>query len=368
MTGVTPADRCPGILRPHQAADGAMVRVRVPGGQTSGAALAELARIAQRYGSGLLQLTSRGSVQVRGLPTVLPAEVAAAVAEAGFLPSANHDRVRNIAASPLTGLAGGKADLRPMIAALDRALLGDPELARLPGRFLFVLDDGRGDVSSLAVDLGYRALADDRGVLLIGAGDHGLPVSADAAVPTMIELARRFLDRHRTSGVWHVRQLDPPLIIAPPAPAPAPDLCIPLGRIDDHASIAVPLGLLSPDQVQAVITVNGHGPLVITPWRGLVLPNAADGLAELVTAGLVAEDASAWSMISACVGAPWCHQSRADTRTLAARLASQPVALPRTHLSGCERRCGAPAGDHLDLVAPTPLEMAEAIAGVLSHA
>ena len=142
-------------------------------------------------------------------------------------------------------------------------------------------------MSSLAVDLGYRALAEDRGVLLVGDGDHGLPVSADRAVPTMIELAHRFLDRHRTSGVWHVRQLDPPLIITPPAPASSRGLGIPLGRVGDHASIAVPLGLLSPDQVQSVITVNGPGPLVITPWRGMVLPNAADRLPELVAAGLV---------------------------------------------------------------------------------
>ncbi len=368
MTGVTHADRCPGILRPHQAADGAMMRVRVPGGQTSGVALGALARIAQRYGSGLLQLTSRGSIQLRGLPTIPPPEVAVALAEAGFLPSADHDRVRNIAASPLTGLVGGSADLRPMIAALDRALLGEPELAQLPGRFLFVLDDGRGDVSSLAVDLGYRALAEDRGVLLVGGGDHRLPVAADRAVPTMIELAHRFLERHRTSGVWHVRQLDPPLITTSPAPPLSTGTGIALGRIGDHASVAVPLGLLSPDQVQSVITVNGPGPLVITPWRGMVLPHATDRLPALVEAGLVGDEASAWSMISACVGAPWCNQGRADTRALAAQLAARSEVLPRTHLSGCERRCGAPAGDHLDLVAPTPIEAEEAIAGVLSHA
>ena len=48
MAGVTDADRCPGVLRPHLAADGAMVRIRVPGGQTTGTALGQLSRIAQR--------------------------------------------------------------------------------------------------------------------------------------------------------------------------------------------------------------------------------------------------------------------------------------------------------------------------------
>jgi precorrin-3B synthase len=41
-----------------------------------------------------------------------------------------------------------------------------------------------------------------------------------------------------------------------------------------------------------------------------------------------------------------------DTRAYAMTLAKSTYPLPRTHISGCERRCGAPAGDHHDLVAP----------------
>src|SRR5918998_1809341 len=139
MAGVIPptpspsrgSDRCPGVLRPHQAADGAMVRIRVPGGQTTGIAVARLGELASAYGNGLLQLTSRGSVQIRGLPEVLPDALADRIAAAGFLPSASHERVRNILASPLTGLHGGQVDLRPVITELDRALQAEPDLARL---------------------------------------------------------------------------------------------------------------------------------------------------------------------------------------------------------------------------------------------
>jgi precorrin-3B synthase len=31
--------------------------------------------------------------------------------------------------------------------------------------------------------------------------------------------------------------------------------------------------------------------------------------------------------------------------------------LPRTHISGCERRCGAPTGYYRDLVAPRDAEL-----------
>jgi precorrin-3B synthase len=361
MTGVSPAiqarpvgrdDRCPGVLRPHLAADGAMIRVRVPGGQTTGTALARLARIGKTYGSGLLQLTSRASVQLRGLPEVVPDAMIAEVASAGFLPSTAHERVRNIVASPLTGLVGGLVDLRPMVTALDQALCASPELADLPGRFLFVLDDGRGDVLGLGLDLGYRALAADHGLLLVGGDDHGRPVAATDAVRELLELARHFLGRADVTGAWHVRELPTPLIgglLPYPVPAPPP---APIGKLGPHACVSVPLGLLTPDQVQ-LIEQCCPGPLVITPGRGLILPDAAESLPELVAAGLVADAGSGWTMISACVGAPWCANGRADTRALAADLVQLGSPIPRTHLSGCERRCGAPVGEHVDLVAPT---------------
>jgi precorrin-3B synthase len=378
------ADRCPGVLRPHEAADGAMVRIRVPGGQTSGAALRNLSRLAQTYGSGLLQLTSRASVQVRGLPEVVPEPFEDAVAQAGFLPSAPHERIRNIVASPLTGLAGGQADLRPLLARLDRALLAEPRLTQLPGRFLFVLDDGRGDVAGLGGDLGYRALDAGRGELLVGERRRVRPVRLLEVADALVDLALRFLDAREEE--WHVRQLDHPLIEgteADPALAPAhgskgsgrgskgehgpkgsrtagaPGKTLVAGTVGDHLVADVPLGLLSPVQVDAVHAAVGGGPVVVTPWRSLVLPYAAPVRSTMEAVGLVTEPDHAWNLVSACVGAPWCSSGRADTRTLASQLVAAGGPGGRTHLSGCERRCGAPAGPHVDLVAPTRVDIAE---------
>ena len=101
---VTIADHCPGVLRPHRAEDGSMVRLRVPGGQTTGAVLAAVAWTARRYGNPEIQLTTRAGLQIRGLPDPVPAALVADIAAAGLLPSVTHERVRNIVASPFTGI------------------------------------------------------------------------------------------------------------------------------------------------------------------------------------------------------------------------------------------------------------------------
>ncbi|GGL02551.1 hypothetical protein Sme01_19870 [Sphaerisporangium melleum] len=147
-------DACPGALQTHAAADGAVARVRTPGGLLTADRLRVLADAATRWGSGVIELTSRANVQVRGLGEASERTFADRMAAAGLLPSATHERVRNILAGPLSGLDGrGVADVVPLVRALDAALLARPALAELPGRFLFALDDGRRDLLPLRADL-----------------------------------------------------------------------------------------------------------------------------------------------------------------------------------------------------------------------
>lgn len=357
------ADACPGVLRPHQAEDGAMVRVRLPGGRISSAALVRLAELATAYGNGILQLTSRAGLQVRGLPDPLPAGLVDGVVGTGLLPTTTHERVRNIVTSPLTGVVGGLADLTGLTQVLDAGLVAEPLLADLPGRFLFVLDDGRGDVVDLRADLGFQASDSTSGHVLVGSAERGIPVRTEHAASLLLDLARRFALARVDSGAWHVADLPgwaDGLGLSPVQPVRGRS-SVPLGQVGDAASVAPPLARLSVEQARVVADVTSGGRVVVTPWRGLVLPAAADRLADLERAGLVVDEDSAWSQLSACVGAPCCGRGRIDTAAVATALVSAGGPLPRTHLSGCERRCGAPASDHVDLVAPT---VAEALAAV----
>jgi precorrin-3B synthase len=266
-------------------------------------------------------------------------------------------------------LGGGLADLRPLVGELDRSLQQTPLLATLSGRFLFGLDDGRGDLTTLEPDLTYRALDADRGLVLVGP-DLGFAVARREAVATLLALASDFALAREASGAWRVRDL-PGWVDTLPGlrrvPHPErPDL--PLGRVGEHASVQVPLGFLTPEQLAAVVAVAGDGPVVVTPWRGLVVARGASRLETLTATGLVTDATSPWTAISACVGGPWCANGRVDTQALVRSVAGLGAVWPRTHVSGCERRCGAPTGAHHDLVAPSRNDLLALTWRTLTHA
>ena len=148
------------------------------------------------------------------------AAVAEAVAAAGLLPSATHERVRNIISSPLSGRVGARTDVRPWVAELDDGLRADPDLAELPGRFLFSVDDGTADVSGLAADAGAHVL-DDGVALLLAGRDTGVRVDRNDVIPALLTVARRFAQVR--GSAWRVAELEnPDVLLGDVAPSASP--------------------------------------------------------------------------------------------------------------------------------------------------
>lgn len=341
-------DACPGALRVHQAADGALARVRLPGGMITAAQLAALAAAATQSGSGTLELTARGNVQLRGLTDV--AAVGAALAAAGLLPSSTHERVRNIVASPLSGRAGGSVDVRRWVAELDAAICAQPRLAELGGRFWFSLDDGRADVSGLRADIGVHASPDGCALLLAGR-DTRVRLAAGGVVEALVTLAARFVDIRETA--WRVQELGDFQRLLPEAEldtTPFPVVTkAPVGWINQDdgrvtLGAAVPLGVLSARVAEYLAAI--EAPLVVTPWRSVLVCDLDEAIADvalrvLAPLGLVFDENSPWLAVSACTGSPGCAHSAADVRADAAR-ALDPDAVAHRHFVGCERACGSP--------------------------
>jgi precorrin-3B synthase len=326
-------DRCPGVFRLHEAADGMLARIRVPGGRLDGRGLIGLAEAAA-LGNGLVELTSRASIQVRGLTG--PDPCASVLAGAGLLPSVTHDRARNILGSPMAGRRPDSiAETDDLVAELDRRLCADPALAELSGRFLFAVDDGAGLVGRSA-NVSLVAVGDNRFLV------DGVELDRREAIGAALQRARATLDADaveppgriptrptrpvRTPGLGSLRQRDGRVALT---------VMPRLARID--AAVLRTLAELSDD-------------VRLSDARTLTLVDVdpADApamLSRLEALGLIADSRSGWVGLTACAGKGACASALFDVRAAATfRAVERDAAAPPEHWAGCERNCGRPAG------------------------
>ncbi|WP_234434419.1 precorrin-3B synthase [Streptomyces sp. NRRL F-5126] len=388
-------DACPGALRLHAADDGRLARLRLPGGLLTPHQAMALADAAERLGDGGIDLTSRGNVQLRGLCDAGAGPLAEALHAVGLLPSERHERARNIVASPLAGEDQHPfADVRLWVRALDALICGSGTAAGLSGRFLFALDDGRGDVAGLGADVTLLAEPAGATALLRVGGDRLRVPHADGP-RAALAAAEAFLGAAAASGAWRVRELPEghdlsarlaaALAVAgvtawpaqqggpepqggsdPQGGPPALGVIRPPGQVRAAVSVQPRLGRATAAQWRLLASAGGDDGegdgggdgdgLRITPWRGIVVPGLTPGaadelLARAAAAGLVTSADSPWYGVGACTGRPGCGKALADVRAdAAASLGAHAPGLP-VYFSGCARRCGHPQGRYVDKVA-----------------
>lgn len=325
-------DACPGAWRRHEAADGALARFRPVGGAITPAELRLLARAAD---TAPLELTSRGSWQVRGLSDQGADDLAAALSLVGGSAPLLDDRGRDVPCSIVASPRSPAVDA-PARAIAD-ALRGRTDV---PGRLLIALDDGSGDVLGLDADV----------TVVLGGALHlaGTPTDVTAGDPAALALAAVEAFLAVRGDAWRVAEVGAEVVVdglrpgeqygSPERPTSltwpeAVEVLPRLGEVDEAAAA-----------VLADLGDEGAG-LRVTPWRTVVLRDPpADARARLE--GLVETGPSPWSTLSACVGAPRCAKSHTDVRGDLARAVADRRAggSLHAHWVGCERACGTPAG------------------------
>ncbi len=101
MNAVAIKGWCPGALRPMLSGDGLVVRLRPYGGRLDAKQAAGIADLAARYGNGLIDLTSRANLQIRGVSECGHPELLDALAQLGLLdPDPETESRRNILVTP----------------------------------------------------------------------------------------------------------------------------------------------------------------------------------------------------------------------------------------------------------------------------
>ncbi len=315
---------CPGALRPMASGDGLVVRLRPWLGRLSARQAAGVAALSARFGNGVMDLTRRANLQIRG------------VSEAGW--PALLEGLRG-----LDLLDGDTATESRRNVILDpRAPVGGPEwrlaeavvaaLAPLPLPAKFGVSVG---LAGQAVDLTLLPDGDLWALRPTGGTRHALLPAGD--IPQAVQsLAKWFLTRN---GAPQGRGRMQALLARTPPPgwldrpnAPLADPPPLIGRAANGWAVALPFGLLESAQLAALAS----RPLRLTPWRGLLIEGAD---APPAVPGLIHDPADPLLRIHACTGAPACPQALGDARALARALAPTLPPGQVLHVSGCAKGC-----------------------------
>jgi len=354
----------------------------LPGGVLAASQARAIAEAAQRFASGVLELTNRSNLQIRGVRAESEQELIRSLLEANLGPSVlDADDVRNLMLSPAAGLDPQQhMDTRPLADELLALLQNNSALHVLSAKFAIQLDGGE----SLCMlehphDLWLRALPGAPQLIFGLAGcptDKPLGMVAAANVVQLVEAIlltflecavpeqsrmRQLLECIPADELVRRVQARLPFAISPVAvecqrqiPAAAPPIGIIAQRQAELAMVAAsaPLGRISAEQLGAVAELaqrHADGSLRLTPWQGLLIPNvqiheADNVLAALTQVGLLTNRAAPLPNLIACTGSAGCARGLADTKHDALALAAclqQHDAHPQVHLSGCSRSCAA---------------------------
>ncbi|WP_343611486.1 precorrin-3B synthase [Novosphingobium sp.] len=335
---------CPGALRPMLSGDGLVVRVRAYGGRLTQDQARGLADLASRYGNGLIDLSARANLQLRGIR-----DHAAVLTKLATLELIDGDEAiegrRNILVTPFWQQGDGTQDL----AAELMQALATSDLA-LPGKFGFALDSGETAVLRQAsADIRIEK-AGDRYLLQADGATLAAATTRHSAVTEALHLARWFLETGGArDGRGRMRDLLARGASLPPhftltAPyvtdeAPHPGLT-PAGAL-----VALPFGQTDSRTLSALADL---APLRLTPWRMLLL----EGLNTMPDLpGLITTPADPLLRVTACNGAPGCAQALAPVRDLARQLAPSVPEGAMLHVSGCAKGCAHPSAADITLVA-----------------
>jgi precorrin-3B synthase len=334
---------CPTLDAPMQTGDGLLARLRVKGRRLTPAQLAALAELAGEHGNGLVEISARGNLQVRGLTAGSAAPFARGVEAVATI-----ERGLVVETPPLAGDDPTEIDdPRPLAGSIRAAAM---VLANRLGPKVTVIVDGNGrlNLSQLKADIRLTAIGSAQWACSVG-GRSEIILRNDALMVTLrylrqiadLGLEARGTDLAGEDGVQKSSATISSIGRFALRGSTATGIVLPFGSIDHGALKAL------------AIAAADHGVVEIrlAPQHGLLLIDASDALLDEAEAlGFIVSSADPRLRISACIGSDGCASGHIPARQVATRLA--PI-LPETghlHVAGCTKGCAHPLRAALTLV------------------
>jgi ferredoxin-nitrite reductase len=377
-----------------------MLRCRIPAGELSSFQMRGLADIAEEWGGGYADVTTRANIQIREIAPRNMVKCILKLQEIGLTARGSGvDNIRNITATPTAGIDKDEfIDTRPFAKAVHHYILNNRDMYDLPRKFNIAFEGG-GGISAVADtnDIGFMAVRVGEGkgvepgvyfrVELAGitghqqfATDSGILVKPNEAVAVAAAIVRVFVENgDRTNrkrarlkyliDKWGIpkyieeveKKLTFPLVRFPLEQCEQRNVPFAHGHIGvfkqaqrglNYIGAVITVGRMKPKQMRRLADVAqnyGSGELRLTVWQNLLIPNIPDAYVEtvknLVKMGFHYQSTAISGGLVACTGNTGCQWASTNTKgqaVLLARHLEKKVQLDRPiniHLTGCPNSC-----------------------------
>ena len=369
---------CPGIFKLADMKDGPLARIRLPSGRLNSKQIRIIASCAENYAAGVIDLTNRANLQIRSVVREDISNLQNAFIKAGLsVADPAHDRVRNIAIDPLSGLVPEVLNCRPLAIELDEALSKYAGTINLSPKFSFIIDGGGpSNIAALKHDMAFKAVKNAKEEVQFRTSFAGQPIGAPLRPESLIEtiitwlknLSETIKDQPLRLKTWMDQAQRPALediLNISKEPYPKADIwpksLNPLRGVhpqSDAAKVAINLSLangrLQYFQLQGLAELAdkySQGEIHLTPWQSIIMPNVLrDDIAPVwekaEALGLLTQEAEQNLQVLSCAGSEGCVHGGFETKmtALEIREALNHMAFPsRTtvHLSACEKGCAS---------------------------
>ncbi|MCT4494329.1 precorrin-3B synthase [Bosea minatitlanensis] len=364
---------CPSTLKPMETGDGWLVRLHPPGARLVPQQLERIAALAAAHGSGLVDISARANLQIRGVtPASHPALVERLLAE-GLVDEHDGDGPQRLTlVSPLAGAdgyEGGRIDAVSLAGEIERQ---GRTIPGLPPKLSVVVDDGGAfPLDGFACDL--RLVGIGGGLVALGLADRRwlgpLPESAVAAAVAAVLNGFAGVHRAAPARIRRLRDLSDMALAAlidlpgtaPPARRPPPRRAglFALAHERFAVLIGLPFGRGEAGTLAKLATAApADAGIRLSPWRGLAFrgldrAGAQRLLAQAENLGLIVKDGDPRLSVQACAGSPACSRAEGPAMAAADRLAEIAADLlaqgATLHVSGCVKACAHPGSADLTL-------------------
>lgn len=385
---------CPSLAEPMQTGDGLLVRFSPAGSGFSPAVLRGVAEAAFRHGSSMLEVTMRGSLQIRGLEEGTVGPLAADIEMLGVRPRTGVP----VDIGPLAGIDPSEvADPRPLAESIVEAI-EKKQLSGLLGPKVSVVVDGGGrlPMAGVLADVRLTATRTRRGVAwqlaIGGTAERAAPIALldecqarDAAIWTLkaiAELGRQARARHLVPAILR-RELTRTALEVPAgnadevAPVDPRVLYLdrsylarnsqPIGMFEltegrKSVGVGLPFGQIEASRLAAFCLAAeraGIDEIRLAPGRAILLIakgiTACETMRDLAPRhGFIRDAGDTRLCIAACPGSPACASGHLAARVAGEQLAALGAGLFDNslsfHVSGCGKGCAHPGQADLTFV------------------